>query len=38
MDFEAPFGGTKTSGYGRECSAAAVDEYVYLHATTSRRL
>jgi acyl-CoA reductase-like NAD-dependent aldehyde dehydrogenase len=38
VDFDAPFGGAKQSGYGRELSHRAVDEYVRIHAVTNKRL
>jgi acyl-CoA reductase-like NAD-dependent aldehyde dehydrogenase len=38
VDLDAPFGGVKESGYGRELSAHAVDEYTRLHAVTNKRL
>lgn len=38
VDFDAPFGGCKQSGYGRELSSAAIDEYVRLQAVTNKRL
>jgi acyl-CoA reductase-like NAD-dependent aldehyde dehydrogenase len=38
LDFDAPFGGIDHSGHGRECGAAAVDDYTYLHAVTNRRV
>ncbi len=38
IDLNAPFGGVKHSGYGRELSGHAVDEYVRLHAVSNKRL
>jgi len=38
VDLDAPFGGVKESGYGRELSASGVDEYIRLHAISNKRL
>jgi acyl-CoA reductase-like NAD-dependent aldehyde dehydrogenase len=37
LDFEAPFGGVKSSGYGRELGPDGVAEYIQLHTLTNRR-
>jgi aldehyde dehydrogenase len=37
LDFESPFGGVKSSGYGRELGPEAVTEYTQTHTLTNRR-
>jgi aldehyde dehydrogenase len=38
VDLEAPFGGTKDSGIGRELGPDAVREYVETHSITNKRM
>ncbi|MCW2986964.1 MAG: Aldehyde dehydrogenase [Conexibacter sp.] len=38
IDLDAPFGGVKQSGYGRELGPEGVEEYVNLHAVTNKRV
>jgi acyl-CoA reductase-like NAD-dependent aldehyde dehydrogenase len=38
VDFDAPFGGVKSSGYGRELGPEAVHEYVQMHSITNKRM
>jgi acyl-CoA reductase-like NAD-dependent aldehyde dehydrogenase len=38
VDLEGSFGGIKDSGYGRECGPEGVEEYVYRHTITNKRV
>lgn len=38
VDLEAPFGGVKESGVGRELGPEAIQEYVEVHSITNKRM